>query len=74
VRITSVTPQAGFVLKVSTDDGNTGLFDVSPYLSYEAFELLKDPIEFGKVHNGGYYVEWECGADLSADSIEAGLK
>ncbi len=26
-----------------------------------------------KVRNGGYFVEWECGADISADSIEFGL-
>ena len=27
-----------------------------------------------KVFNGGYFVEWECGADLSADTIEAHWK
>ncbi len=36
-----------------------------------AFERLRDPREFAKVTNGGYFVEWECGADLSADTIEA---
>jgi hypothetical protein len=24
-----------------------------------------------KVSNGGYFIEWDCGADLSADTIEA---
>ena len=24
-----------------------------------------------KVFNGGYFVKWACGADLSADTIEA---
>jgi len=24
-----------------------------------------------KISNGGYFVEWQCGADLSADTIEA---
>ncbi len=46
-------------------------FDVSPYLVYEAFEALRDHSEFMKVANGGYFVEWDCGADLSADTIEA---
>jgi hypothetical protein len=27
-----------------------------------------------KISNGGYFVEWNCGADLSADTIEARLK
>jgi hypothetical protein len=40
-------------------------------LSDEAFEELRDPEEFAKVTNGGYFVEWACGADLSADTIEA---
>ena len=30
--------------------------------------------EFKKIHNGRYFVEWACGADLSADTIEAHLK
>ncbi len=48
-----------------------GKFDVQPYLAYEAFEDLRHPSEFMKVFNGGYFVEWDCGADLSADTIEA---
>jgi len=24
-----------------------------------------------QVLNGGYFIEWDCGADLSADTIEA---
>ena len=42
-----------------------------PYLNDEAFEELRDPEEFAKVTNGGYFVEWACSADLSADTIEA---
>jgi hypothetical protein len=53
------------------DDGRVGRFDVSPYLQYEAFQALRDQNEFVKVVNGGYFVEWDCGADLSADTIEA---
>jgi hypothetical protein len=59
------------VLSIFTEDVRVGLFDVSPYLVYEAFKPLRDHDEFFKVNNGGYFVEWECGADLSADTIEA---
>jgi hypothetical protein len=51
-----------------------GRFDVTPYLEFEAFEELRDNGEFIKVINGGYFVEWACGADLSADTIEAQWK
>ena len=32
---------------------------------------LRDIAEFMKVRSDGYFVEWQCGADLSADTIEA---
>ncbi|MDR3569540.1 MAG: hypothetical protein P4L43_16065 [Syntrophobacteraceae bacterium] len=35
------------------------------------FESLGDHTEFEKVFNGGYFVAWDCGADLSVDTIEA---
>ena len=71
MRITELCPQSNGVLFIVADDGRAGSFDVSPYLEYEAFEDLRDPAEFMKVFNGGYFVEWDCGADLSADTIEA---
>ena len=71
MRIKEVCPQPNWILSVVADDGRVGSFDVSPYLEHEAFEALRDPSEFMKVSNGGYFVEWECGADLSADTIEA---
>jgi hypothetical protein len=71
MRIVELRPQSNWVLSIVADDGRIGSFDVSPYLEYEAFEALRDPAEFMKVSNGGYFVEWDCGADLSADTIEA---
>jgi len=71
MRMTEIQPQANWVLSIVSDDGRVGSFDVSPYLAYEAFEELRDPVEFSKISNGGYFVEWDCGADLSADTIEA---
>ena len=59
------------MLSVASDDCRVGDFDISPYLEYEAFQPLKDFAEFQKVFNGGYFVEWDCGADLSSDTIEA---
>ena len=71
MRIIDVTAQPNWILTICTDDGRIGNFDVKPYLDYEAFEDLKKIDEFKSVSNGGYFVEWDCGADLSADSIEA---
>lgn len=71
MRIASLNPEPNWKLAVIDEDGRRGLFDVGPYLGDEAFEALRDPCEFAKVVNGGYFVEWDCGADLSADTIEA---
>ena len=69
--IAEIHPQPHWVLSGVSDDGRTGTFDLSPYLGDEAFEALRDMNEFTKVSNGGYFVEWACGGDLSADTIEA---
>ncbi|NOU08925.1 MAG: DUF2442 domain-containing protein [Nitrospira sp.] len=69
--MTGLQAQPNYVLSIVADDGRVGRFDVSSYLQYEAFEALRDETEFKKVINGGYFVEWDCGADLSADTIEA---
>jgi len=71
MRIAELRPQPNWVLSIVADDDRVGSFDVSPYLEYEAFEDLRDQDEFMKVINGGYFIEWDCGADLSADTIEA---
>jgi hypothetical protein len=71
MRIVEVRPLPNWILSIVADDGRTGTFDVSPYLMDEAFEDLRDQSQFMKVLTGGYFVEWDCGADLSADTIEA---
>lgn len=71
MRIANLSPLPDWQLRVVAEDGRVGILDVGPYLEYEAFAALTDPAEFLKVANGGYFVEWDCGADLSADTIEA---
>lgn len=71
MRIAELTPHPDWTFSVVINDGRVGKFDLRPYLQYEAFENLNDIGEFMKIKNGGYFVEWECGADLSADTIEA---
>ena len=69
--LTSVVPQRDWMLSITLDDGRSGLVDIKPYLEYEVFSPLKSVAEFMKIVNGSYYVEWECGADLSADTLES---
>ncbi len=69
--ILEITPKDNYILYIKTEEGPAGLFDVKPYLEAEAFAPLKNLDEFKRIYNGKYFIEWECGADLSADTIEA---
>ncbi|MEI6669724.1 MAG: DUF2442 domain-containing protein [Acidobacteriota bacterium] len=71
MRIKQLHPESDWKLFIVAADGRAGVFDVQPYLDDEAFRALKCPAAFTEVTNGGYFVEWACGADLSADTIEA---
>ncbi len=74
MKIADVKPEPNHTLQITSQDGSIEIFDVSPYLELEAFRELKNAGAFQKVKNGGYFIEWECGVDLSADTIEAHLK
>jgi hypothetical protein len=71
MKIAQVTARKDSTLHVVAEDGRSGTFDVRPYLESPAFLPLIEWAEFSQVRNGGYYIEWRCGADLSADTIEA---
>ena len=71
MNIAEIIPKEDHLLLVKADDGRSGLLDLTPFLDSEAFAPLKNREEFERVHNGGYFIEWACGADLSADTIEA---
>lgn len=70
MKIVEIIPKDNYMLYIVAEDGKTGLFDVKPYLDSEVFEPLKDKAEFERIHNGQYFIEWDCGADLSADTIQ----
>jgi hypothetical protein len=71
MNILKIIPKDNYILYITTDNGQTGLFDMRPYLESEAFAPLKEKAEFERIHNGNYFIEWACGADLSADTILA---
>ena len=71
MNILEIVPKDNFTLYIKAEDGKAGLFDVKPYLESDAFAPLKERCEFEQIHNGKYFIEWGCGADLSADTIQA---
>ncbi len=73
MKIAEVKPKNDYTFRIIWENGKSGLFDVKPYLKLEAFSQLTQNNAFNHVSNGGYFIEWECGADLSADTIECRL-
>lgn len=71
MNIAQISPMADAKLHVQMEDGTSGIFDVTPYLQFPAFKALASESEFSKLTNGGYYIAWACGADLSVDTIVA---
>lgn len=67
--ITVVSANDDWTLDVSFADGAKRSFDVKPLLHCEAFHGLRDISLFRAIRNGGYFVEWENEADLSADTL-----
>ena len=67
--ITQIVASRDWTLDVTFGDGSRRIYDVKPLLKSEAFEELNDIGLFLQVRNGGYFVEWPTGADLSADTL-----
>lgn len=68
-RIVALQARDDWTVAATFSSDETRLFDVKPLLGCEAFPVLRDLAEFKRIRNGGYYVEWDCGADLSADTL-----
>lgn len=67
--ISSVRANDDWTLDVIFADGAERRFDVKSLLNCEAFAELRTIGMFRTVRNGGYFVEWENEADLSADTL-----
>lgn len=70
----NVEPLPDFKLRISFDDGTSGIVDVSPYIKGEWYGHLADPDYFNKVQTDGYTVVWPDGQDLDPDEIYSDSK
>ncbi|TGU71435.1 DUF2442 domain-containing protein [Geomonas terrae] len=67
--INTIRANDDWTLDVSFANGEERRYDVRPLLRKEAFRDLEDLAIFKTVRNGGYFVEWDNEADLSADTL-----
>ena len=67
--VTSVACKEDYILSVAFDNGESGLLDMKPYLSFGVFQKIQDPRIFETAHVSFGAIAWECGADLDPEFV-----
>lgn len=69
--VAAVKAKAPSKLALRWSDGTKTEFDAAPLLRGKAFRSLRDTDAFARVHVGewGHSIEWESGAELSAETL-----
>ena len=68
-RVLDVCPQAGFRLKLTFTNGETGLFDCSRMLDTGIFRELRDEAYFRQVRVEAGTVVWPHEQDICPDTL-----
>ncbi|MEI6155234.1 MAG: DUF2442 domain-containing protein [Deltaproteobacteria bacterium] len=68
-RVVSVKPDNNFILKLSFTNGETGVFDVKPFLGIGLFQELNDLTMFNSVRPFLGSIQWQNGLDLCPDTL-----
>ena len=68
-RVTHLTPQTDHRLLLEFDNGETRLFDLTPWLDKGVFRMLRDSPEFAQARVVDGSVEWPGEIDLSYDTL-----
>lgn len=69
VRVESVTPLAGHRIELRFNDGNRGIYDMTPLLGSGVFRALRDDGLFSQVHVSFGVVTWNDEIDLSSERL-----
>ena len=70
-RLRTVEPMSGFRLRLTYENREVKVFDVTPYISGSWYEELKDESYFRsvKVLPGGAGIEWLNGQDIAPHEL-----
>ena len=68
-QVTRATPQADHRLLLEFDNGETRLFDLTPWLDKGVFRALRDSPEFAQARVVDGSIEWPGEIDLSYDTL-----
>lgn len=77
VRVESVEPLSGFLVRLGFTDGSSKEIDLEPYLHGPVFDPIRDDPEMFrsvKVDKRMGTIVWDNGADMDPDVLYFGLK
>lgn len=67
--VIKVVPSENYVLHIEFDNGENGMLDMKPYLSFGVFRSLKNLRAFSQVRVVFDTIEWESGIDLDPEFV-----
>ena len=69
IRVARVSPLPGHRIDVEFEDGNRGIYDMTPLLGEGIFRSLADDGLFGRVHVSFGVVTWSDEIDISSERL-----
>jgi len=71
MKVTDVTVIPEYKLKVTFDDGVSGIIDLKDFIGSGIFSILKDEKLFDKAYAAGYAIAWNNELEIDAIAIYA---
>jgi hypothetical protein len=68
-RVKEVTPNSNYTIRLIFDNGEEGIFDVTPYLDKGIFKELRDIQAFNSVKPFMGTIQWPNGQDFCPDTL-----
>ncbi len=72
--VTKVVPNEDFTLAVGFDNGEEGILDMKPHLSFGVFQKIRDYEQFKRVRVSFDTIEWDSGVDLDPEFVYSKCK
>jgi len=67
--VKTVTPEEDYTLRITFENGKSGLLDIKPMLSFGVFQRIMDCEVFKRVRVAFDTIEWDCGVDLDPEFV-----
>jgi len=58
-----------YLLRVEFDNGQQGVLDMSPFITFGVFKKIKNKEQFMQVRVSFDTIEWDSGADLDPEFV-----